>query len=164
MKRLWLLSISLAALACGALAQSPPTTLQSAVALNVWLAASAPDTDEPVVLPHQIGKIVKSCGSKAAQPCKRERADLLAVAEALEQRPDLIWKIADCLTTGCDGAMPIARRNACMCWTATADLFPANATVYGRDLQKFTCDRSGWTATEQATVYGYWKKAFLAGG
>lgn len=163
MTRCWLLSISFAALAWGAAAQSPPSLLQSAVAFNVWTAAGSREAEEPIVLPHQVGKVVRPCGTKPAARCNEERSDLLAVARSLELHPDLMWKIADCLTTGCDGAMPVARRNACMWWTATGDLFPANATVYGRDLQKFTCERSGWTAAEQGAIYTQWKRAFLAG-
>ncbi|MFC5505130.1 hypothetical protein [Bosea massiliensis] len=163
MKRGWVLSLGFAALSLGAAAQPSTSPLQSAVALNVWAAAGAREADEPIFSPHQVGKIVRPCGSKPAARCNEERSDLLAVARSLEMHPDLMWKIADCLTTGCDGAMPVARRNACIWWTATGDLFPANATVYGRDLQKFTCDRSGWSAAEQSAIYTHWKRAFLAG-
>ncbi|MDP3407264.1 hypothetical protein [Bosea sp. (in: a-proteobacteria)] len=163
MKRCWIVSFAFGLLASGAPVQSQTPPLQSAVALNVWTAAGAQGAGEPLVSPHQIGKVVRTCSTNATSRCSEERSDLLAVSRALELYPDRMWKIADCLTTGCDGAMPVALGNACVWWTATVDLFPANTTAYSNEMKTFTCGRSRWTAAEQGAIYASWKKAFLAG-
>ena len=74
--------------------------------------------------------------------CSDNVKDLRLAAKVLAREPKVIWKIADCFTTGCDGALPKAPTNACLWWSFYNVLLDKAADKYSIELNTFACEKA----------------------